>query len=202
MVKIRRELNFADGWSLVLFIWGLFDFFVLLFFSFSNTIFVLYVVFVVCFWLGLYILEPKWYYITIFFLVLVEETLAFYSGGGLQGSARSLLHDYVRSIPLFMTHAFLWRQYMKKYAFDERDIYLMAGLHGFFWEIALPGHILDVLSVFLIGGSAIMIYGLLVLIPKTLAGRRSITVQRKILLWIEYLCIEIMIGFVFAILFP
>ena len=140
--------------------------------------------------------------LSIFLISIIEETIVYFIGGGLHGLAKSLIHDYIRSIPIFLTHAFLWLKYMSRYEYTEGEIFLLAGLHGFFWEIVVSGMIFNPVLLILFGGIPFILYGLLVLIPDRPKGEENINKIRKITLWIIYLLIEVTIGTIFAILFP
>ena len=45
----------------------------------------------------------KWFYIpSVFILAIIEETIIYYNGGGLGGAAKSLEHDLLLAVPVFV----------------------------------------------------------------------------------------------------
>ena len=116
--------------------------------------------------------------------VFTEETIAYYIGGGLHGTATSLLEDYLRSIPIFLTHFYLWH----KVSTDH--IEFLAGLHGAFREIILP----DYLSP-----AAVVIFGPVVFIYGYPLRRSKGYMQFSWSLRLKILLIEILVGLIDAI---
>lgn len=204
MEKKRPLVALFDGYEKAVYLWGVIDFVFLAIFNVleGKMIFLLYFVFMVLGYTLLYMIAPSRYYMTIFLLCIIEETIVYYMGGGLHGQAKSLIHDYLRSLPIFMAHAYLWRNFMSKYRYQDRHIFIMAGLHGFFWEIIISGAIINPILTALFGGTTFLLYGLLVLIPERPKGTGDIDLRKTIILWFYYLIIEIVTGVLFAILFP
>ncbi len=169
------SLKFVDNaFGRVLFLYSVSNFVVLSIIGLASGDlgFVVYSLLVVIGYPLLYVASPRRYIHTILIVCLVEETIVYFIGGGLHGVARSLLRDYIRSIPIFLTHAVLWLRYMERYHYEEHEIFVMAGMHGFFWEIIVSGMILDPVLTLLFGGAPFILYGLLVLIPTRPCGRR------------------------------
>ena len=151
---------------------------------------------------SLYKIHPSKYFLTILFLSVLEETIVYMIGGGIHGTATSIWEDYAKSIPIFMTHATLWKKHMEKYEYSQQEIFIMAGLHGFFFEIILTGIILNPQLLLIFGGTPFLIYGILVIIPKTQQKQQiHPTTPKKIALWTIYLTIEICIGIIAHIIY-
>ena len=205
MRSLREEFEFIrNPRSKILFFYGIFNFIFLSIINLAigNIGFLIYALFVVIIYPLLYKIAPKGFLLMIFLICLAEETIVYFIGGGLHGVAKSLLHDYVRSIPIFLTHAFLWFRYMSKYRYDDGEIFILTGLHGFFWEIIISGMILNPILTPLFGGTPFILYGLLVLIPDRPLGEENIPTRKRAFLWFTYLVIEILVGLAVAILFP
>ena len=121
--------------------------------------------------------------------ILLEETLVYYLGGGLHGEATSLLEDYRRSVPIFLAHFYLRSKRSSKY------IELLAGLHGAFREIVLPGYYSAAVVLL---GPTIFIYGYPLrrsrgYKPITLASRIAILLA-EIIIGLMTIAVEIFLG--------
>ncbi len=200
-----REFGiFGSNIGKILFIWGMADFVILFLLGVTEGNYGLsfYVVVIPIIYVYLYLLEPRPYLPTILFLVIIEETIVYYIGGGLHGEATSLVEDYVRAIPIFITMAYLWLKYMRKYNYRDYEILVMAGLHGFFFEIILSGIILSPLLLMIFGGTPFVLYGLLVLIPKRPRGDKDIGAVKKMVFWLMFLFVEILVGIATYIVYP
>ncbi len=188
----------------LIFAWGIIDFATLILIDllsgrfnqpiYIGTISVIYFV--------TYLIEPARYLLTILLLALLEETIVYFLGGGLHGLASSLIKDYIRSIPIFFTMAILWLMYMKSYRYKDSEIFIMAGLQGFFFEIVLSGMILNVIYLLLFGGASFIIYGLLILLPKRPQGVNEIGLVKKIVMWLVFLALEIIVGISTYLIYP
>ncbi len=202
---MRQRFEFLeDSRARIIFLWGVIGFILLSIIDLvkRRIVMLLYFVIIIILYLLLYKLSPKYYMLSIFLISIIEETIVYFIGGGLHGLAKSLIHDYIRSIPIFLIHAFLWLKYMNKYEYNEGEIFLLAGLHGFFWEIVVSGIIFNPVLLTLFGGTPFILYGLLVLIPERPKGKEKINWIKKMVLWLIYLPIEVTIGTIFVILFP
>jgi len=133
-----------------------------------------------------YKIRPKKFVVSAFLLAVLEETIVYFLGGGLQGTATSLLDDYAGSLPVFLMFILGWWMILKKYHIDGEDIYLLAGFHGFLLEIIVPGHIFSPLTIFLLGGSSFFIYVSIILIPSKPSATKinRANVFHKIVSWI------------------
>jgi len=61
------------------------------------------VIYLIC-----YKVKPKFFVISAFLLAVLEETIVYFLGGGLQGTATSLLDDYAGSLPVFLMFILGW----------------------------------------------------------------------------------------------
>ena len=202
--KLCNQINsdFSTTGKIIL-VWGLIDYFLLSIYDVSvgNMGMLVYSAIVLLSYFGMYIVKPKRFTSTILFLTLLEETLAYYIGGGLHGLATSIWEDYVKSIPVFVSIALLWRRYMYKYKANPNEILILVGTQGFFFEIILSGAILNPIYVLALGGTPYIVYGLLVLIPEKPLGEEEIKLVRKIFHWITYLIITVAIGIICSIIY-
>lgn len=202
--KLCNQINsdFSTTGKIIL-VWGLIDYFLLSIYDVSvgNMGMLVYSAIVLLSYFGMYIVKPKRFTSTILFLTLLEETLAYYIGGGLHGLATSIWEDYVKSIPVFVSIALLWRRYMYKYKANPNEILILVGTQGFFFEIILSGAILKPIYVLVLGGTPYIVYGLLVLIPEKPLGEEEIKLVRKIFHWITYLIITVAIGIICSIIY-
>ncbi|MCY3410108.1 MAG: hypothetical protein INQ03_00595 [Candidatus Heimdallarchaeota archaeon] len=130
-----------------------------------------------------YIFEPKLYIVSAFILSAVEEFVVYQFGGGLQGKAISLLHDYVNALPVFLGLIIGYYLVLRKYRINEFMLYFMAGLHGSFIELLFQGILFDPILLFLIGGPNFFIYGSIFDIPKKPAGDKEFGILGYILSW-------------------
>jgi len=147
-----------------------------------------------------YKVKPKFFVVSAFLLAVLEETIVYFLGGGLQGTATSLLDDYAGSLPVFLMFILGWWIVLKNYYVDDETLYFHAGLHGFLFEITIPGHLLSLLTVFLFGGSAFFIYASIILIPSkplTIKDGRKATTHHKIIFWI-LIAISMILGGIIA----
>ena len=202
--KLCNQINsdFSTTGKIIL-VWGLIDYFLLSIYDVSvgNMGMLVYSAIVLLSYFGMYIVKPKRFTSTILFLTLLEETLAYYIGGGLHGLATSIWEDYMKSIPVFVSIALLWRRYMYKYKANPNEILILVGTQGFFFEIILSGAILKPIYVLVLGGTPYIVYGLLVLIPEKPLGEEEIKLVRKIFHWITYLIITVAIGIICSIIY-
>jgi len=106
--------------------------------------------------------NSRYFYLpVIFLLALLEETLVYYSGGGLQGAALSLWHDLALSIPVFLMIGvgILLTNRIKK--MNSGEVFLLGYICGFILEIILPGHFFNPILIFLFGGAGAGFYSIL-----------------------------------------
>lgn len=97
-------------------------------------------------------------------LALVEETLVYALGGGLQGQATSLAHDLAVAMPIFACFLLGWYLLQRRFAIAPATVFVLAGAHGFLLEIVLQGHVAPA-TVFLLGGPAAFVYGTIAVCP-------------------------------------
>lgn len=109
-------------------------------------------------------LAPGPYLVVGGLLAVVEETLVYALGGGLQGEATSLAHDLAVAGPAFAAFLLGWYFLRRRYAIPPAAVFVLAGAHGFLLEVVLMGHA-DPAAVFLLGGPAAFIYGTIAVCP-------------------------------------
>jgi len=97
----------------------------------------------------------------IFVIALIEETIVYYSGGGLQGAAVSLWHDLALSIPVFLMIGvgILITNRIRK--MNSGEIFLLGYICGAILEIILPVHFFNPVLVLLFGGAGAGFYSIL-----------------------------------------
>jgi hypothetical protein len=129
---------------------------------------------------------------TIFFLAIIEETIVYYCGGGLQGAAVSLWHDLALSIPVFLMIGLgiLLTNRIKK--MNSGEIFLLGYISGVILEIILPGHFFNLILIFLFGGAGAGFYSILY---TALAPIPEITSERSKIQSIKILLIGTIICF-------
>ena len=98
---------------------------------------------------------------TIFILAIIEESIVYYSGGGLQGAAVSLWHDLALSIPVFLMIGIgiLITNHIKM--MNSGEIFLLGLICGIILEIILPGHYFNILLIILFVGAGAGFYSIL-----------------------------------------
>ena len=97
----------------------------------------------------------------VFVIALIEETIVYYSGGGLQGAAVSLWHDLALSIPVFLMIGvgILITNRIKK--MNSGEIFLLGYICGAILEIILPVHFFNPVLILLFGGAGAGFYSIL-----------------------------------------
>ena len=97
----------------------------------------------------------------VFVIALIEETIVYYSGGGLQGAAVSLWHDLALSIPVFLMIGvgILITNRIKK--MNSGEIFLLGYICGAILEIILPVHFFNPILILLFGGAGAGFYSIL-----------------------------------------
>jgi hypothetical protein len=92
----------------------------------------------------------------VFLLAIIEETIIYYNGGGLGGKAKSLEHDLLLAIPVFVGIGIgLYLINLKK-RLNPGEFFIIGSIEGFLIEIIFSGNITFIL---ILGGSAMGIYG-------------------------------------------
>lgn len=127
-----------------------------------------------------YYLEPPFFVLTAFGLAALEELLVYQLGGGLQGDAQSLFHDYINSLPVFLGIIIGWYLVLRRYKVSEAQLYLLGGIHAAFVELFFQGIIFDPVLLFLLGGPVFFIYGTIVVAPKRPQGEKEFGVLAMI----------------------
>ena len=156
-------------WFKILFLWFVLDWLFSLIIGMTSkdfSLFVFYSAWFVVFYLGFEVFDLKYYVLTVFLLAVVEETIVYYLGGGLQGKATSLLQDYVNALPVFFMFGLGWYLFLLKYELSKTTTFLLGGLHGVLVEIVFPGHIFNPLFILLFTGGVFMIYGGILIVPR------------------------------------
>ncbi|WP_439027742.1 hypothetical protein [Haloarchaeobius sp. DT45] len=105
-------------------------------------------------------------------LAVAEETLIYAFGGGLQGAARSLWHDYAVAMPTFAALVGGWVLVSRRYDLSPPTVFLLAGSHGLFLELGLTGLAVSPSVAFLLGGPVLVIYGSVVAGPALPRGEQ------------------------------
>jgi len=118
--------------------------------------------------------RPESFILIALFLVLLEETIVYYLGGGLQGKAISLLDDYAGAFPPFFIFIFGWYFVLKRYQIGDDHLYILAGFHGFFVGIIFTGLIFSPIFIILFGGGVFFIYASIILTPTKPKGKKEI----------------------------
>ncbi|TFG29738.1 MAG: hypothetical protein EU532_02525 [Promethearchaeota archaeon] len=98
---------------------------------------------------------------TIFILAIIEETIVYYSGGGLQGAAVSLWHDLALSIPVFLMIGIGILITNRIKPMNSGEIFLLGLICGIIMEIILPGHFFNIILIFLFVGAGAGFYSIL-----------------------------------------
>lgn len=129
-------------------------------------------------------------------LAVAEETLIYAFGGGLQGEARSLLHDYAVAMPVFLALVGGWFLVTRRYRVGTGTVFLLAGAHGLLLELVLTGLVASPAVVFLLGGPTLVIYGSVVAGPALPRGDRP--ASRAVLAgaWLFVLALLVVAGVV------
>ncbi len=135
-------------------------------------------------------------YYTLFLTILaiLEESIIYFNGGGLSGTATSLTQDLVIAVPVFVflgVSLFILSKYL---GLDSSDLYIYGSLFGFLIEILIGGKIV---LFYLFGGPALVIYGSMI---ATFAPKRIN--ENKIQYMNSYLkiLIVLIVMFIFMIL--
>jgi len=99
----------------------------------------------------------KWIYIpAIFILAIIEETIIYYNGGGLGGKAKSLEHDLLLAVPVFVGIGIGIYLLNLKRILNPGEFFILGAIQGFLIEIIFSGNIAFIL---ILGGGAMGIYG-------------------------------------------
>lgn len=108
-----------------------------------------------------------YYTFLVLVLAVLEETVIYYNGGGLGGTATSLTQDLIHAVPIFVFLGIALFSLKNKFQLTASDFYTYGSIYGFFIEIIIGGKIA---FFFLFGGPALFIYGsmLAAFAPKTL----------------------------------
>ena len=99
----------------------------------------------------------KWVYIpTVFILAIMEETIIYYNGGGLGGKAKSLEHDLLLAVPVFVGIGVGIYLLNMKRRLNPGEFFVLGAIQGFLIEIIFSGNIAFII---ILGGGAMGIYG-------------------------------------------
>lgn len=143
-----------------------------------------------------YYLRPPNFIISGLVLALIEETLIYSLGGGLQGEATSLADDLIHAMPVFAAIVIGWYLCLVRYDIQPQELYLLGGLHGVLLELVLSGLILNPIIAFLFGGSTIFIYGSILISPQQPHGDAQFTTSTAIKWWFIILILIVFSGIV------
>ena len=99
----------------------------------------------------------KYVYIpAILILAIIEETIIYYNGGGLGGKAKSLEHDLLLAVPVFVGIGVgIYLLHMKR-NLNPGEFFVLGAIQGFLIEIIFSGNIAFIV---ILGGGAMGIYG-------------------------------------------
>jgi hypothetical protein len=97
----------------------------------------------------------------IFIIALMEETIVYYSGGGLQGAAVSLWHDLALAIPVFLMIGVGILITNRIYKMSSGEVFVLGYICGAILEIILPVHFFNPILILLFGGAGAGFYSIL-----------------------------------------
>ncbi len=98
---------------------------------------------------------PYLYVPGIFILAIIEETIIYYNGGGLGGTATSLWHDLSLAVPIFVAMG-VGIQILHKFRnLYVTEFYILGAIQGLIIEVIMKISLLQLVFV----GGAMMIYG-------------------------------------------
>ncbi|KAL0235241.1 hypothetical protein GEMRC1_001823 [Eukaryota sp. GEM-RC1] len=126
-----------------------------------------------------------WYIPLVFVLAIIEESLMYWIGGALGGTATSLWHTLSIAVPIFAFSGVAILLLYHWMGLDSGDVFLIGAGFGFVVEIVLSGH-----HLLLIGGG-IGIYAMMFVAPmprKLEAVKRSPLKRVLVLLFGITLC--------------
>ena len=129
-------------------------------------------------------------------LAVLEETIVFFLGGGLGGEARSLVDDYLGSIPMFAGLIIGWWLFIRKHKVDPNYILILSGLQGFIIELVFTGLILNPLNILFFGGATLFIYSSIICTPNWPQGMEDTNVVSHI----KWFIISFILGLIGGIL--
>ena len=140
----------------------------------------------------------KFLYLPIVFVIaLIEETIVYYSGGGLQGAAISLWHDLALAIPVFLMIGVGILITNRIYEMKSGEIFLLGYICGAILEIILPVHFFNPILILLFGGAGAGFYSILY---TTFAPVNEILPEQKKVHTIKILLIGTIICFICMII--
>jgi len=129
-------------------------------------------------------------------LAILEETIVFFLGGGLGGEARSLVDDYLGSIPMFSGLIIGWWLFIRKYKVKPDYILILSGVQGFIIELVFTGLILNPLNILFFGGATLFIYSSIICTPNWPKGMEDANVVSHI----KWFIISLTLGLIGGIL--
>ena len=112
-------------------------------------------------------------------LGIIEETVIYYNGGGLNGTAVSLKQDILLVVPVFVFLGLALYIFKHKFNFVSSDFYVYGSIYGFILELIIGGKI-GYFYLFL--GPALVIYGsmLAAFAPKLSEQAKKVTLNKII----------------------
>ena len=145
--------------------------------------------FILIFWLtltlALYNFIDKMYRTFVYYIVgvmilgVIEETIIYYNGGGLNGEAVSLKQDLLVVVPVFVFLGLALYILNYFFSFVSSDFYVYGSIYGFILELIIGGKI-GYFYLFL--GPALVIYGsmLATFAPKIPEQTKKISINKVI----------------------
>ena len=145
--------------------------------------------FILIFWLtltlALYNFIDKMYRTFVYYIVgvmilgVIEETIIYYNGGGLNGEAVSLKQDLLVVVPVFVFLGLALYILNYFFSFVSSDFYVYGSIYGFILELIIGGKIG---YFFLFLGPALVIYGsmLATFAPKIPEQTKKISINKVI----------------------
>jgi hypothetical protein len=121
---------------------------------------------------------PK-YLGTVTVLALVEETLAYSTGGGLHGSATSLWEDWVRAVPTFFGLGVGLFLCVRTTGLTPGESFMGTAVAGILIEVGL-GAGFNPIALLAVGGAAAWVYGTILSLPLTRTPKPPAPLWRKV----------------------
>ena len=115
---------------------------------------------------------PGKYFGTVLLLSLIEESIAYATGGGLHGAATSLPEDWTRAVPVFLGLGVGLYVAVRTTGLTPGESFVSAGVAGLAIEIGL-GASFSPIALGAFGGVAMWIYGTIVALPVRRTGAPS-----------------------------
>lgn len=125
-------------------------------------------------------------------LGIIEETPIYYNGGGLNGTATSLVQDLFLTIPVFVLLGISIYLLKDKFALTSSDFFIYGSIYGVILELFIGGKLV---YFYLFGGPALVIYGSML---ATFAPKELINKKQNVNSYLKFIII-IIVMFIFMI---